>query len=89
MTDDQKTMVRQAAREAIREWLVLIGVDASEPSDLIELQKDFAHIRKQRQASEQVSMAVKGAGITTVVMGALTALWIGVRDVFHSPWSLP
>ena len=30
MTDDQKTMVRQAAREAIREWLVLIGVDASE-----------------------------------------------------------
>lgn len=83
MTDDQKNMVRQAAREAIREWLLLIGVDASDPSDLIELQKDFAHIRKQRLAAEQVSAAVKGAGITSVVMGGLTALWIGVREVFR------
>lgn len=83
MTNDQKAMVRQAAREAIREWLLLIGVDASKPGDLIELQKDFAHIRKQRQASEQVGTAAKGAGITTVVMGVLTALWIGIREVFR------
>lgn len=81
--DEQLRLVRQAAREAVREWLVVVGVDASDPADLIELQKDFAHIRKQRLASDQVGAVVKGAGITTVVMGALTALWVGIREAFR------
>lgn len=62
----------RAAVKAIDGLFMRLGVDTSDP---LEMQADFAHLRKWRQSVEQVrSVSIKTA-VAVIVTGLLGALW--------------
>lgn len=66
--------------EAVRQTLLQMGAD---PSDPIEMQRDFQHLRQWRTAGEnlkrQGTMTLLGIFIT----GTVALLLVGVRDYFQ------
>lgn len=75
MTEDD---VKRVAKEAIKEFLVALGVNAADGPAMIELQKDFAHVRENRLAM----MAIKGKVILTLAgaaaLSAATTIWLSM-----------
>lgn len=72
-----KSVAEDAAEGALRKFLLVLGVDVSTPPAMIELQKDFAHVRQSR-----VTMGSIGSNIlTAVISSAVTG--IGVVVVFY------
>ncbi|MFC6633532.1 hypothetical protein [Microbulbifer taiwanensis] len=68
LTEQQaEELARRAAREAMEDLMEKLGVDTS---DFLEVQKDFAHLRQQRKASDQIGVWTRrillGIFITTV-----------------------
>lgn len=54
LTEQQaEALARKAANCALENLLEKLGVDTS---DFLEMQKDFAHLRQQRKASEQIGI---------------------------------
>lgn len=66
VTDER---VHQIARAVINELFQTIGVDASDPKALKELQLDFDHTRAWRKANE----TVKKKSLTAAVMFSTSA----------------
>lgn len=54
------------------------GVDVENPRDV---QADFAAIREYRLAMRSVPKVILGGVTLTILTGALTALWIGVKSL--------
>ncbi len=67
------------ARDIVRATLVELGLNVSDARGVTEAQADFAFLRRQRRASERVSLAVKAAAVTTFIGGLMTVLWLGVK----------
>lgn len=67
---------KQAARQAVRETLLTLGIDSENP---LETQKDFQHLRGWRTATD----TMKRQGILTatgvIVAGGLGILWYSIR----------
>ena len=68
--DEIKQIAEEAAKTAVRELLVAMGVDAQDPHSLIEMQKDFAHIRIWRESTETIKNHGLIAAVTFIVTGA-------------------
>lgn len=66
-----KTVAKDAAREAVQEFLLVLGVDVSTGPAKLELQQDFAHLRKERMAigkvRDKIYTAIAGSMVTFVV----------------------
>ncbi len=77
MTQDE---LQKLIAEAVRQTLLQMGAD---PSDPIEMQRDFQHLRQWRTAGEnlkrQGTMTLLGIFIT----GTMALLLVGVRDYFQ------
>jgi hypothetical protein len=69
-----------AADKAVNDVLVKLGLDSA---NVHESQADFAHLRKQRRAYEQVTTVTTRVVITALVTGFLAALWMGFKEVLH------
>lgn len=66
MTDhDTKALVK----EAVSEFLLALGVDVGSPAAVIELQKDFHHVRQSRLTMGAVRREV-GSKVLSVVTGS-------------------
>ncbi|MEX2964272.1 hypothetical protein [Microbulbifer sp. TYP-18] len=70
---------REAARTAVEDLLQKLGVDTV---DVRETQKDFAHLRTQRKASEQIGTWTRRALLLFVITSACTLLVTGIRGAF-------
>lgn len=70
-SEEIKHLAEEAAKSAVRELLVAMGVDANDPKALIEMQKDFAHIRGWRVGTETVKRKGLAAAVTFIVTGVL------------------
>lgn len=68
------------AEKGITNVLEKLGID---PDDFKESQADFAHLRKQRKAYEQVTTITTRVVITTLVTGFFAALWMGIKEFLH------
>lgn len=78
MTDrEMEAIADRAAEKAVSNFLLRIGVEADDP---IEMQKDFAHLRKWRKSNEAITLKVLLVAIGTVVSGTLAAVWMGLRS---------
>lgn len=75
MTESDRT-AKVAAREALQEFMLLLGVDVSKPEGIFELQRDFHHMRSARQSSEAVRGAVRNK-VVDVLTGGVATLFIG------------
>ena len=69
--DPPDERVRAIARAVVVELLLTMGVDASDPKSLSELQLDFAHVRGWRRGTQAIKTSGLRAGVTFLVTGGL------------------
>lgn len=93
-----KGIAESAAREAVREVLLTLGINANDPiamqSDFAvirevgklvrdpEFRKDIEHTRAWRLALGQIRSKSIAAAIGILVTGGLAAFWAGLRVKF-------
>jgi hypothetical protein len=81
--EEIEAVVKRAARQATIETLHILGFDLD---DKAGLRADLAHLRKWRLSVNQIEQYGWHAVITTVIGGALAALWIGIEAMLtHIP----
>jgi hypothetical protein len=81
---ETEVIAKIAAREAVKEWLVTIGIDASDPEAIINLQKDFAYVRTWRRSIETVRTTSVRTAVGVIVTG-----FLGIIYVLFKGWKLP
>jgi hypothetical protein len=90
-----KSIAESAAREAVREILITLGINADDPISMqrdftvmrevgrlamdSEFRKDIEHTRKWRKALEQLEAKSFVAAIGVIITGGLGLLWAGIR----------
>lgn len=79
LTPEQKSEIEAATERALKKMLLTLGINAT---DAIETQADFAHLRKQRLASEQIGKLAVKTVIGMLLTGACSALLIGLKSIF-------
>ena len=73
--EEMERIASRAAQKALREMLLVMGVDTNDPRAMIEMQKDFAHVRGWRISIEKVR-----------TQGLLTAVGIFITFVSGTIW---
>ncbi len=68
------------AEKAVSNVLQKLGID---PENFRESQADFAHLRKQRLASEQIGKLATRALITIFLTGLCSVFVLGLKDFLH------
>jgi hypothetical protein len=71
ITDER---VHEIARAVIIELFQAVGVDASDPKELKELQLDFDHTRAWRKSTETIKSKSLGAAVVFIVTAGLAWL---------------
>lgn len=61
----------------VDEVLIRIGIDHSNP---VEMQKDFAHLRKWRGAVDTAQSTSMLTALGILTSGFLAALWLGIKS---------
>lgn len=83
---DKVTLSREELREVVTEGVTeafkQLGIDADEP---LETQRDMAHLRKWRVAVDQTTSAGFKTATGTIILGALGALWLGIKTLMNQP----
>lgn len=83
MSDVSKQELEQlatlTAQKTAQELLERLGIDVA---NVRESQADFAHLRKQRLASEQIGKLATRALITIFLSGLFSLLVLGMKDFF-------
>ena len=67
------------AQKTAQELLERLGIDVT---NVRESQADFAHLRKQRLASEQIGKLAVRALVTIFLSGLFSLLVLGLKDFF-------
>lgn len=80
MTEQEvKIIAREAAKCAVEETFTALGADISRSGSKIEMQQDFAWLRKRRLLEGKIGIKARLTIVTTVVglivVGALAAFW--------------
>lgn len=70
-------LVAAGAEKAVNNVLQKLGID---PDNFRESQADFAHLRKQRLASEQIGKLAARALITIFLTGLCSVFVLGLKD---------
>lgn len=80
LTEQQlQAIANTAAKQAVAELFEKLGLDVT---DVRASQADFAHLRKQRLASEQIGKLAARTLITLSVTGLFSMLLLGIRSYF-------
>lgn len=77
----KKDEVEAVVHMAVRETLLSMGVDTSDP---IEMQRDFQSLRDWRRTSEAIRSKGTLTLIGIVTAGVLGAVWVGLKSVIRS-----
>lgn len=67
--------------EAVEQTLLKLGLNIATSEDVVELQKDFQHLRKWRSAVNSAEQNVLTVGLTLAV-GVLAFVWVSFKGVF-------
>lgn len=65
-----------AADAAVRKLFLTMGVDTSDDKAMIEMQRDFAHVRAWRKAKDKVQSTAFTTAVSVLITGGLA--WLGV-----------
>jgi hypothetical protein len=69
----------RAAKEAVNDLLLKMGVDVSKNDALIEMQADFQHVRKWRRSVETVQRQGLLTAVGVLVTGGIGALYMAFK----------
>ncbi|MFG3757515.1 MULTISPECIES: hypothetical protein, partial [Pseudomonadota] len=73
-----REIAEATARATVKEFFLALGVNADDPEAVIAVQKDFAHLRAWREASDTVKRKGLGAAVTIIVTGVLGLIWLAI-----------
>lgn len=83
-TDHEITVIaKTAAKEAVNELLLALGVDASQPQSVLEMQRDFSYLRSWRQSIQLVRTRGLATAVAVIVTGSLGLLFMFLKG--HTP----
>lgn len=69
-------LVQDAAEKGTETALLKLGLDSNNP---LEMQKDLAFLRSQRQASENIGKNIRRFVLSMALTGLLTMAWLGFQ----------
>ncbi len=69
-------IAQEAAKATVKEFFLALGVNAEDPDAVIAMQKDMAHLRTWREASETVKSMSLRTAVGVIVSGALGMLYV-------------
>lgn len=68
-TEDMEAIAAKAARAAVLEMFIALGVNARDPEAILKMQKDFAYIRVWRESMDTVKRQSLRTAVVVVVTG--------------------
>ncbi|MGX9443843.1 hypothetical protein ACWX0K_14875 [Nitrobacteraceae bacterium UC4446_H13] len=72
-----------AADAAVRKLFLTMGVDTSDDKAMLEMQRDFAHVRTWRKSVETVRRQTLLAAVGVIVSGILGAVYMAFSRGGH------
>lgn len=69
----------ETAKEAVRQTLLTLGVNASDPEAIRKMQQDFAYLRDWREASGTIKARGFAVLVGIIVSGVAAAVWTAMR----------
>lgn len=81
--EEIRTIASEAAKAAVVELFVSIGVDAKDPEAIITMQKDFAHLRQWRESIETVKRQSLKTAVGVIMTGILGAILMYFQSRGH------
>lgn len=82
----ERQAIKSATHEALVEILLVLGVDVSDPNAVRQMQKDMHWLRRGRQASENMPVTMKKAGLGVIATVGAYMLWTWLQSAipfFH------
>lgn len=76
-------VAKETAKETVREFFILLGVDSTEKDEIKEVSKDFAYLRQFRQGAEAMRRSFRNSVIGVFVLGIAWVLAEGAKNYFH------
>lgn len=73
-------IAQEAARAAVTEMLLALGIDANDPKAVLAAQRDFAHLRSWRQATDTMKTMTIRTAVGVLVSGALGMLYLAFKS---------
>jgi hypothetical protein len=74
---DLREMIKQAGEDGNQSALMRVGIDLN---DSINVQRDLAFSRKQREASEKITMHARFVLIAFALSGLGSVLFLGIKE---------
>jgi hypothetical protein len=68
-----------SADAAVRKLFLTMGVDTSDDKAMLEMQRDFAHVRNWRRSVERVRRQTLIVAVGVIVSGILGAIYMAFR----------
>ena len=72
-------MTSGEARDIVRAAMTELGLDVSDAAAVVEAQRDFAHLRRHRKATERIAGQIVRLVIGIVIAGGLGMIWLGFK----------
>lgn len=86
MAENTKEVAKEAAKEAVREMFLLMGVNLDDHEAVIQMQKDYQHLRESREGKEEFikksKTALMGVFITTSLALIAKGFWAQAAEFF-------
>jgi hypothetical protein len=80
---DIQHIASEAAKEAVRQTLLTLGVNIEKPDSILKMQQDFAYLRDWREASGTIKARTITTLVGIVVTGLAGAVWLALGGGHH------
>lgn len=81
--EEVKAIAAEAAKAAVVELFISLGVDAKDPEAIITMQKDFAHLRHWRESIDTVKRQSLKTAVGVIMTGILGAILMYFQSRGH------
>lgn len=86
-----KRVAKEAAQEAVKDTLLLMGVRVDDPNSILNMQQDMKHLRESREGKEEFikksRTALMGVFITGILALITKGFWAEVSTVVQKVFS--
>lgn len=73
----------ETAKAAVRETLLMMGVNTADPGSMLKMQQDFAYLRDWREASGTIKARTITTLVGILVTGGVGAVWLALSGGHH------
>ncbi|WP_029080732.1 hypothetical protein [Bradyrhizobium sp. th.b2] len=76
---DLEKIAKMAAKEAVSETFLSLGMDVSNPASVISVQGQFSFLRNMHYAARHLRNVIIAGVVGAIVSGAVWAFWAGFK----------